>query len=615
MGSKGDNPVASILIKLLASSLFVLPFFAASIFDTALNILWVAVGLGLVIFFHELGHFAVAKWCNVNVERFSIGFGPILWSFKRGETEYALSLIPFGGYVKMLGQDDMDATQMTNEEIAQDPRSYSAKTVPQRMAIISAGVIMNIITGMLFFAIAFNIGVETSPSVIGGTQPGSPAWQAGLDYGDRITQINDREIETFSDIMRGVALTTGTLTIEGKYRDGRSFKEDIIPDGSGTRRIIGAAPMRDSLKVIQPREPETPLYDPASPASQLSEGEGFEPGDIIRKAAVHGEEPKEFTYYPDLKRWLAEPNVRSSKVDFYVERDGELLSEPITVGPTPFRRLGLRMDISKITAVADGSPAHLAGFKVGDKITHIDGKPLGTEMDPLKLPDYFYSRREGGELPKVLVNGQEETDVIVTVARRQNEGEDKVVPLRVKPGDRPGWTFLAFGENVPLDVPSIGLAYHMIPTFILGVDPDSPAAKADIKKGERLSKIEFLPPPDGATDVLGTEKFEIKIGDKEAEGKQNWAFAVRVMQLTPARDVKLTVTNDQDEVREVAITPESVSDWYLPDNRGIRLEEMTESQKAGNFLEAHPVGRVSHQKLGLRHLPHAAEPVRRKHLH
>ncbi|MBW3541860.1 MAG: site-2 protease family protein, partial [Planctomycetes bacterium] len=71
-----------------------------------LNILWVALGLGLVIFFHELGHFAVAKWCNVNVERFSIGFGPVLWSFKKGETEYALSLIPFGGYVKMLGQDD-----------------------------------------------------------------------------------------------------------------------------------------------------------------------------------------------------------------------------------------------------------------------------------------------------------------------------------------------------------------------------------------------------------------------------------------------------------------------------------------------------------------------------
>ena len=99
-----------------------------------------ALGLGLVIFLHELGHFAVAKWCNVFVERFSIGFGPVFFSRKWGETEYALSLIPFGGYVKMLGQDDADPSQLTNEEIAADPRSYVAKSVLQRMAIISAGV-------------------------------------------------------------------------------------------------------------------------------------------------------------------------------------------------------------------------------------------------------------------------------------------------------------------------------------------------------------------------------------------------------------------------------------------------------------------------------------------
>ena len=85
------------------------------------NIALAALGLGLVIFLHELGHFAVAKWCNVFVERFSIGFGPVFFSRKWGETEYALSLIPFGGYVKMLGQDDADPSQLTSEEIAEDP--------------------------------------------------------------------------------------------------------------------------------------------------------------------------------------------------------------------------------------------------------------------------------------------------------------------------------------------------------------------------------------------------------------------------------------------------------------------------------------------------------------
>ncbi len=581
--------MATLMFSLFASSQLLTPLWAASIIGMGLNILYVAIGLGFVIFFHELGHFAVAKWCNVNVERFSIGFGPILWSVKRGETEYALSLIPFGGYVKMLGQDDMDATQMTNEEIAQDPRSYSAKSVPQRMAIISAGVIMNIITGMLFFAIAFNIGVEMSPSEIGGTQPGMPAWKAGLDTGDRITRINDRDVSTFSDLMRGVALTSGPLHIEGVHPDGKEFERDVIPDKSGTRRIIGAAPMTDSLEIIPP-EVDVPIAEPASPASTLKEGQGFEKGDIIKKAAIHGGKVQAFSTYPQLNRWLGLTDVRRSPVDFYVERDGKLLQKPITVPPAHFRRLGLRMDISKITAIADNSPAARAGLRVGDKITHIDGVAVGTDMDPLRLPDYFYSRRTGGEREVVEVDGQPEKEVVVRVARRQDEGEDKILTLRVAPVDRPGWTFLPFGENVPLDVPAIGLAYHMIPSFVLGVEPDSPAAKAKIKKGERLNKIVFLPPPDDEQDMLGSEQREIKFGEKESEGKQNWAFAFRVMQMTPDREVILTVTNDKEETREVRMKPEPVKDWYLPDNRGIRLLGLTETQVVPNFLAAMHMG-------------------------
>ncbi|MCA9067128.1 MAG: site-2 protease family protein, partial [Planctomycetaceae bacterium] len=123
-----------------------------------LSFAMVALGLGMVIFFHELGHFAVAKWCDVQVERFSIGFGPVIWSRTWGETEYALSAIPFGGYVKMLGQDDIDPGQETSTEIAENPRSYTAKSVPQRMAIISAGVIMNVITGFLFYVGAMWLG-------------------------------------------------------------------------------------------------------------------------------------------------------------------------------------------------------------------------------------------------------------------------------------------------------------------------------------------------------------------------------------------------------------------------------------------------------------------------
>ena len=137
------------------------------------NALSIILGLGAVIFFHELGHFAVAKWCDVHVERFSIGIGPIIWSRQKGETEYALSALPFGGYVKMLGQDDMDPNQMTSDEIAENERSYSAKKVWQRMAIISAGVIMNVIFAFIFAAIAYGLGVPVIPTIVSRVAPGS----------------------------------------------------------------------------------------------------------------------------------------------------------------------------------------------------------------------------------------------------------------------------------------------------------------------------------------------------------------------------------------------------------------------------------------------------------
>ena len=152
-----------------------LAFLLAFSLDAILNVSYVVLGLGLVIFFHELGHFAVAKCCDVNVERFSIGFGPVLWRIKHGETEYVISWIPFGGYVKMLGQDDIDPSQLTSDEIAEDPRSYSAKSVFARMAIISAGVIMNLITGLFFYAGAYGLGVESSQPIVGLVQTGLPA--------------------------------------------------------------------------------------------------------------------------------------------------------------------------------------------------------------------------------------------------------------------------------------------------------------------------------------------------------------------------------------------------------------------------------------------------------
>ena len=202
------------------------------------NILLMLLGLGFVIFVHELGHFLAAKMFGVKCEKFYLGFdvpikiGPIrlpskLAKFQWGETEYGIGIVPLGGYVKMLGQDD-DPRNLKEEnqrirtgtdaesnaglsEDARpklDPRSYPAKPVFARMIIISAGVIMNLIFGVLMAACAFRLGVPYTPAVLGNAIPGDPAWKAGLRGGDRIVGIESSQDEQmfYDEIRKKVAI-------------------------------------------------------------------------------------------------------------------------------------------------------------------------------------------------------------------------------------------------------------------------------------------------------------------------------------------------------------------------------------------------------------------------
>ncbi len=255
-------------------------------FANIASILLVALGLGLVIFIHELGHFAVAKWCGVKVERFSIGFGPVLWKVVRGETEYALSAIPFGGYVKMLGQDDADPSQMSDERIAKDPRSYTAKSVPQRIAIISAGVINNMVSAVVFFVVAFMLGVQYQPAVVGSVVPGMPAWKSGLRPGDEITRISGREDSqlSFTDVRLAVALSQADMPvkIEG-FRNGKPFATEVTPIAGDLVPTIYVEPTQ-SLTLPEP-EGESKDFNPTMPGFSASAAQPpLLPGDEIKEA-------------------------------------------------------------------------------------------------------------------------------------------------------------------------------------------------------------------------------------------------------------------------------------------------------------------------------------------
>jgi len=552
--------------------------------DFLINVLRVAIGLGLVIFFHELGHFAVAKWCDVMVERFSIGFGPILLSRKWGETEYAFSAIPFGGYVKMLGQDDMDPGQMTDEEVSEDPRSYMAKKVWQRMAIISAGVIMNIITGVLFFAFAFLSGVEKAPPVVGNTTIGLPAWESGLQTGDQILSINDKKISSFTDLKLAVALSNGPLDVVVEKTNGETQELEIMPDESGNLRAIGIGPSQ-GLTIPGEKQLGDASFTISSSGASRAEPP-FETEDTIRKIG-----DQDITKYHQMKEIISRNSGET--LDVYVQRKGDSPDKltKISVPPTRFLEIGLVMDIGGIKHIKKNSPAATAGLKVGDKIVLVNQQQVGPDIDPLRLSDVFsslagekvvvYVRRETGGEPTL-----EPTDESEMPEGLENiEG---LVRIEITPDDIPAWTERPTSPDTPMTASSIGIAYEITRT-VLSVKEGSPA-EGKIQAGDRVQALEFMATePDGETK--GEKSEVIQFADAENKKRPtDWAYPFWAIQTLRDRDIKLTVSR-AGESKEVTLTPVEIpeNEWYLP-VRGLILVIDTYELQTDDLGESFSMG-------------------------
>ncbi len=231
------------------------------------DLLLIVLGFGILIFVHELGHFVAAKWAGIRAEAFAVGMGPVALAWRKniglkfsstlpeytrrayrdlvdrkiepkgsnekgepayseaqilegadrldlGETEYSLRWLPIGGFVKMLGQEDMNPNK-----ISDDPRSYNSRPIGKRMIVVSAGVIMNIIFAAILYVIAFSIGVQFEAPVLGGVDPSMPAASAvalnaeelnvnspGIHSSDRVLSIDDNPVHTFADIQISTAM-------------------------------------------------------------------------------------------------------------------------------------------------------------------------------------------------------------------------------------------------------------------------------------------------------------------------------------------------------------------------------------------------------------------------
>jgi regulator of sigma E protease len=227
------------------------------------SILGAGLVLALVIFVHELGHFLVAKWCNVEVLVFSMGFGPVVFARKYGETEYRLSAVPFGGYVRMAGEDGVEEPALNPE------RAFSAKPVWQRCAIVAAGPGVNILFAFLIFTAAFYVygdSIAVEAPKIGGVIPGAPAAEVGLRDGDLVKTIDGSPVTTWDELALRVRESEGRSLALVIDRDGQDVSLNVSPKPRDQRDYLGEVVGQAYMIGIEPAFERQPVgfYDALS---------------------------------------------------------------------------------------------------------------------------------------------------------------------------------------------------------------------------------------------------------------------------------------------------------------------------------------------------------------
>ena len=547
-----------------------------------LMILMVAVGLGTVIFVHELGHFAVAKMCGVRCDKFFIGFdiGGYKISRKWGETEYGIGILPLGGYVKMMGQDDNPANiaeQVKESQVAGnspdskeivgpdgktylvDRRSYLAKSVPQRMAIISAGVIMNVIFAFIFATVAYKIGVPFNPVIVSQTSPGSPAWRAAVRPGDEVIQVGDIENPSFAELMGSVTLADLKNGLPFVLERGdKQIKKTLVPEQESDLARVGlAGPSSLRLAPQMATRKDTPA---AAASPEFKGGDEIiaidgapvaDNAEFTARLIEKSDKPITVTVLRGAKRPVGQPEAEPT--------GGEKID--VTIAPRPQRHVGLVMQMGKVVAVQDNSPAAEAGLKAGDFIESItvvgaEDEAKSLIRDPLALPETL--RKLGQEGAEVELAIRRAT----TAADGKQSTETLTIPLR-----KIDWIEEPISENDPVAAPALGIAYRVL-TVVKEVESGSPAEKAGLQADDVLLSAEIIFPAD-MKDKPEIDPVTFSQDDKK-DGA-GWPQLLSSLQsLPPASQVKLAYKRGS-ETKEAVLTPVEAADVFVID-RGLVFE-------------------------------------------
>ncbi|MGL4595241.1 MAG: site-2 protease family protein [Thermoguttaceae bacterium] len=462
------------------------------------NVILVILGINALIIVHELGHFLVARMCGVRCDKFYIWFdfwGLKFFSFKLGQTEYGLGLFPLGGYVKMLGQEDnpgelraeMERAKNQNadgnaeksgdaklnegkslaelQEAVFAPDSYLAKSVPQRMAIIVAGVTMNFLFAIVCGTAAYMVGVTETAPAVGNVIPGSAAWEAGIHVGDEIMQINGRPIRSFMDI--NMAMVNGAsgvnLSID-RIVDGQNKTIDlkIVP----RKRANDLAPMLGvsslgTLNLVEPVK-RTANWSPVRLwAKPFYSQEALLSLDLpkLRIASVDGTSVTDFAQFQDeqLKRFGESITCQlerqtDEKMANAENEKHHLPPGDVLIPAIPMKEIGIRFRPGPIVAVLPESDAQKQGIEVGDQIVAVDGD---SNYDPMKLPEMILQKINAAA-------NIEEIKLPITI--KKVDGSEKMLEVALAPVRTiPSLSELSMRD--PLGSTALGLAWQVSPVI------------------------------------------------------------------------------------------------------------------------------------------------------
>ena len=459
------QPFLWMIVIAIGIFLLVRHFGAAKLWNFCLAIFM----LGIIVIVHEFGHFVAAKLSGMRVDGFSLGFPPTVLGFKRtadgyrirllpmffrkhrptgqadeeddadietedqseqdglfftfgkpkkaSETEYRINLIPFGGYVRIFGQEDIGRIKRSD-----DPRSYSNKPVWKRICVISAGVVFNVLLAVVLSIVVFSVGIRLVPPIVGGVVPRTPAAAAGLKGGDEIIEIAGHSYNLeFEDILMWVGLSDKGKPVDLKIRheDGSIEDYEIVPrvfeSEMGPIRQLGIM-SASTLKIakFKRQEVEERLYSET----------GLKPGDII--TAVNGIEVDKYRQIDEIISNLYEPKVALTAERVIEEPDGSEIQEVVETeidltlrllkGAGKENDLGNVYSIEPCLKVSGLMIEQEKGFEKGDIII---------AAGDVEYPDY-------GQFRKV-VEGNKAKEIVFSVIRSDSNGIFRQESVRVVP--------------------------------------------------------------------------------------------------------------------------------------------------------------------------------------